>query len=156
MSARPQSLEEFNEAQARAFETASAAVSGEPARDDGVSADWFLAASKLGRLLGMAGPRDPDGLRFAAELLDIPRLCGRSTCRKSHRCRGAARACLARSIPRVPEAARMSIAALSERIERGDTPELAAALMPFENKMALWAWRRALENGRAGIDRLSR
>ena len=147
IEARPQSLEEFNEVQACALESARAAVGGEPAGGSGVSADWFRAASKLGRLLGMAGPKDPDGLRFAAELLDIPRLCGRSTCRRAQRCRGVARACLARSIPRVPEAARMSIAALAERIERGDTPELAATLMPFENKMALWAWHRALAGG---------
>lgn len=147
IEAAPRSLDEFNEVQARAQESAeSARVSfrGEPTRDSGVSADWFQAASRLGRLLGMAGPRDRDGLRLAAELLCIPRLCGRSACRRAQRCRGEPRACLGYCAPRVPEAARNSIAALSERIERGDTLELAVTLMPFENKMALWAWSRAL------------
>lgn len=148
IEAQPRSLDEFNEVRARALETARATIRGGPARDSGVSADWFQAAARLGRMLGMAGPKDPDGLRLAAELLNIPRLCGRSACRRSQRCRAVPRACLGRFAPRVPEAARNSIAALAERIERGDTLELAVVLMPFENKMALWAWCRALAGGR--------
>ncbi len=83
IEARPRSLDEFNEVQARAFESACATIRGEPAGDSGASADWIETASKLGRMLGMAGPKDPDGLRLAAELLGIPRLCGRSACRRS-------------------------------------------------------------------------
>jgi hypothetical protein len=35
---------------------------------------------------------------------------------------------------------RKALAAFCERIERGDAPELAVALLPFESKAALWAW----------------
>jgi hypothetical protein len=51
----------------------------------------------------------------------------------------------------VPEAVRAAIIALSDRIERGDSLELAIALLPFECKAALWAWWRVVKDGSGSI-----
>jgi hypothetical protein len=138
IEARPRDRAEFDAAKARALQS----VRVKPARK--AHRGWLRAAARLGRALG-ARHRDR-ALRLAADFLDLPRLCTRSACHRANNCRGDARACVKRSGPRVPESVRKALAAFCERIERGDTPELAVALLPFECKAALWAWWQATED----------
>jgi hypothetical protein len=143
IEARAYSLDEFEAAKARALRSARAGIEGAPASGRSPDRTWLRAAARLGRKLG-AGGRKENALQFAASFLHMPRFCVRTACRKAQCCRGDARACLKFSAPRVPEAVRNSIVALTQRIERGDTPELAIALLPFECKAALWAWDRVV------------
>ena len=137
IESQPLDRAEFDAAKAQSLQSAHAALVSKPARR--THRDWLSAAARLGRALGAGGRKD-HALRLAADFLNLPRLCERSRCQRAQRCSGAARACLNHSAPRVPECVRASMAALCERIERGDQPELAVALMPFESKAALWAW----------------
>jgi hypothetical protein len=138
IEARPRDRAEFNAAKTRALQS----VHVEPARK--AHRGWLRLAARLGRALG-ARRRDP-ALQLAADFLDLPRLCTRSACHKAQSCRGEARACLKQFAPRVPESVRAAMAAFCERIERGDSLELAVALLPFECKAALWAWWQATED----------
>ena len=132
IEARPRDRAEFDAAKAQALQS----VRVEPARR--ASRGWLRLAARLGRALGAR--RKDRALRLAADFLNLPRLCERSACQRTQRCSGAVRACLKQSAPRVPESVRAAMIALSERIERGDAPELAVALLPIESKAALWAW----------------
>ncbi|GEM_PF-3751251 len=141
IEARAYSLGEFEAAKARALRAARAGIEGAPASGRSPGRTWLRAAARLGRKLGARG-RKENALQFAAGFLRMPHFCARTVCRKAQSCRGNARACLKTSAPRVPETVRAAIAALSARVERGDSLELAIALLPFECKAALWAWDR--------------
>jgi hypothetical protein len=144
IEARPRDRAEFEAAKAKSLQDVRAAFADERARR--AKRDWLRLAARLGRALGAR--RKDDALRRAADFLDLPQLCARSTCHKAQSCRGDARACLKQFGARVPESVRAALAALCERIERGDAPELAVALLPFESKAALWAWERAAGRSR--------
>jgi hypothetical protein len=141
IEARPRDRAEFETAKTKSLQAARAALASEPARR--AKRDWLRIAARLGRALG-ARSKD-DALRRAADFLDLPSLCLRGVCCRAQSCRGDARStCLKQFAPRVPESVRAAMVALSERIERGDAPELAVALLPFECKAALWAWWRVV------------
>jgi hypothetical protein len=148
MQARPRSRAQFEDAKMLAAHSVRAALDHPPAH--GASRGWLRVARRLSRALRSETSDKTRGLRLAADLICIPRLCERTACRKAQRCHGAARACLARSAQRVPDSLRRAIEALTERLERGDRLELAVALMPFESKMTLWAWQRAQTRRHAG------
>jgi hypothetical protein len=150
IEARAYSLDEFEAAKARALRSARTGIEGAPASGRSPDRTWLRAAARLGQKLGACG-RKENALQFAADFLRMPRFCARTACRKTQSCRGDARACLKFSAPRLPEAVRAAIAALSTRVERGDSLELAVALLPFECKAALWAWERAAGGSREDI-----
>jgi hypothetical protein len=141
IEARPRDRAEFDTAKAQALQSVRAALTNVPAR--GAKRDWLRIAARLGRALGAR--RKDDALHRAADFLDLPSLCLRGVCCRAQSCRGDARStCLKQFAPRVPESVRAAMVALSERIERGDSLELAVALRPFECKTALWAWWRVV------------
>jgi hypothetical protein len=147
LEARPRHRAEFQTAKVRSLQSVRAALENEPKRR--ASREWLSAAARLGRALGARSGKE-HALRLAADFLNLPRLCPRSACQRALCCCGPARVCLKQSAPHVPEEVRASLAALAARIERGDTLELAVALMPFACKAALWAWWRVVNgSGRA-------
>ena len=143
IEARPRDRAEFDAAKAQALQS----VRVEPVLR--ASRGWLRLAARLGRALGAR--RKDRALRLAADFLDLPHFCERSACHKAQSCRGDAHACVKRSGPRVPESVRAAMIALSERIERGDAPELAVALLPMESKAALWAWWKTVLQPKAEI-----
>ena len=141
LTARPRTIKEFEDAKAHAVRSARVALDQPPARCH-ATRGWLGVAKQLNRALRSETNDRNCGLHLTAALIANPRCCQRAACRKAQTCRGAPRACLTRSASRAPGSLQHALKALTARIARGDTPELAVALLPFECKVTLWAWQR--------------
>ncbi|HVT54644.1 MAG TPA: hypothetical protein VHD34_01155 [Xanthobacteraceae bacterium] len=141
IEARPRGRAEFEAAKTNSLQSVREAFANEPAR--GAARDFLRLAARRGRALGAS--RKDDASRHAADFLDLPSLCSRSACQRAQGCRADARACLTQFGARVPESVRAAMLALCARMERGDSLELAVALLPFASKAALWAWWRTVK-----------